>query len=183
MKAACVLALTLTAWTSKLLYGEAFPAQFAIEAGQPPSINSPAFAKRGPLPGQPGYLSTIKYVDDGVRYVDPLSQFFVSPAGEMCFRTGLSAPTVYYQAFYRNWCIHPQFVDRVSVITQTELRAVELWCLRAYPQCAHALETGEIANRVFATTVDYQQERAALQHLIYMMGGNVRFSQPPVVER
>ena len=115
-----------------------------------------------------------------MRYVDPLSQFSISPTGEMCFRTGPDFPPVWYDAFYRHWCIHPQLVDRVSVIAdpKTTLHGVELWCMRVYPQCVHSLETGQIENRVTAIAVDYQQERAALQHLIYMMGGNVRFTQP-----
>jgi hypothetical protein len=164
MRAACVLVLALAA---------------CAPTGQPAPINSPVFATRGPLPGQPGYLETIKFIDDGLRYVDPWSQFFVSPAGEMCFHKGPSAPRV-NDTFYQDWCIPPQFVDRVSVIENFGggPHGVELWCMRAYPQCAHSPETGYIANRIYATTLDYRQERAALQNLVYMMGGSVKFSPP-----
>jgi hypothetical protein len=31
-------------------------------------------------------------------------------------------------------------------------------------------------------TVDYREERDALENLIYLMGGSIRFSQPPRVE-
>ena len=172
------MAVLLTASAPKVLVGEALPPEFAV-AGQPAPINSLAFARRGALPGRPSYLETIKYIDDGVRYIDALSQFFISPAGEMCFRTRANYPQIYYNAYYRHWCIYPQSIDRVSVLEiETGLMGVELWCMRAYPQCAHSLETGEIANRISAPAIDYRQERAALQNLIYLMGGNVRFSQP-----
>jgi len=55
------------------------------EAG-PGAINSPAFAVRPPLPGQPGYLDTIRFIDNGVKYIDPFAEFFVSFDGQMCFR-------------------------------------------------------------------------------------------------
>jgi hypothetical protein len=173
---ACVLGLLLAACVPVMLHGQ------TITSSAPPApINSPAFAVRPPLPGHPGYLATIKFIDDGVRYVDPQSRFFVSPTGEMCFYTGPSTPQVYTEAFYKTWCIHPYVVDRVSVIDNFggSPHGVEMWCVRAYPACAHSIESGEIANRVYATSVvDYQQERIALQSLILMMGGYVRVSGP-----
>src|SRR5579875_1065900 len=51
----------------------------------PPMIDSPAFALRSPLPGHPGYLETIAYIDDGLKYVDSKRAFFVSRDGRMCF--------------------------------------------------------------------------------------------------
>ncbi len=78
MRAAWVMALLLTASAPKVLVGEALPPEFAV-AGQPAPINSLAFARRDPLPGRPSYLETIKYIDDGVRYIDALSQFFIHP--------------------------------------------------------------------------------------------------------
>src|ERR1700680_3649505 len=53
---------------------------------EPLAINSLAFEKRAPLPGQMGYLETIKYIDDGIKYIDPSGEFFVSYNGDMCFR-------------------------------------------------------------------------------------------------
>src|SRR5437879_5024987 len=70
----------------------------AVPYGQEPAINSPAFAVRIPAPGRPGYLQTIKFVDDGMRYVDRDSQFFISPAGEMCFRIRPNYPEIIYDA-------------------------------------------------------------------------------------
>jgi hypothetical protein len=174
-------ATLLTACGPLVLYDELLPVIGSPDA----PINSPAFARRGPLPGRPDYLQTIKYIDDGMRYIDPLTQFFVSPVGEMCFRTKPNYPQVIYETRYRIWCIYPQTVDRVEAVTNdiTRINEVHVWCLRAYPQCAHSLnEIGWIANSISASTVDYRQERDAVENLIYLMGGNIRFSQPPGVE-
>jgi hypothetical protein len=89
--------LLLTACTSLVLYEGELPVSTSLSA----EGNSPAFARRDPLPGRPNYLQTIKYIDDGMRYVDPLTQFFVSPAGEMCFRTKPNYPQVIYEFRYR----------------------------------------------------------------------------------
>ena len=155
--------------------------------GTPPSpeINSPAYARRGPLPGRPDYLLTIKYIDDGMRYVDPLTHFFVSPAGELCFRTKPNYPQVIYETRYRIWCMYPQTVDRVEAVSNdiTRINEVHVWCRRAYPQCAHSLtEPGWIANSISTSTVDYRKERDALEDLIDMMGGKTSFAQSPGVE-
>src|SRR6266446_2048841 len=60
-------------------------AWYSAEA-QPAAINSVAFAIRQSLPGEPGYLDTIKYIDKGLKYIDPYSEFFISYDGQMCFR-------------------------------------------------------------------------------------------------
>jgi hypothetical protein len=169
--------LLVTACAPPVLYEGELP------VGAPrPAINSPAFATRGPLPGRPDYLQTIKYIDDGMRYVDPLTHFFISPAGELCFRTKPNYPQAIYEARYRTWCMYPQTVDRVEAVSNdiTRINEVHLWCLRAYPQCAHSLtEPGWIANSISASTLDYRQERDALENLIYLMGGKIRFTPPP----
>src|SRR6266699_2286486 len=56
------------------------------DAPDPTVINSVAFAKREPPPGAPGYLETIRYIDNGVKYIDRYAEFFVSFDGEICFR-------------------------------------------------------------------------------------------------
>jgi hypothetical protein len=174
-------ALLLTACAQMVLYEGELPVGMAPS----PEINSPAFARRGPLPGRPDYPQTIKYIDDGMRYVDPLTHFFVSPAGAMCFRTKPNYPQAIYEARYRVWCMYPQTVDHVEAVTNgiTRINEVDVWCLRAYPQCAHSLtEPDWIANSISASTLDYRQERDALENLIYLMGGNIRFTPPPGVE-
>jgi hypothetical protein len=173
-------ALLLTACTSPMLYEGELP----VGAYPPAGVNSPAFATRGPLPGRPDYLQTIKYIDDGMRYVDPLTQFFVSPVGELCFRTKPNYPQVIYETRYRTWCMYPQTVDRVEAVSNdiTRINEVHLWCRRAYPQCAHGLtEPGWIANSISASTLDYRKERDALEDLIDLMGGKTRFTPPPGV--
>src|SRR5437763_7834841 len=174
MRAAWGLAIWLMAFAPTALYGEAMPSGVAIAVPSVP-INILPFAKREPLLGHPSYLQTVKYIDDGMRYIDPRSQFFISPAGEMCFRTRPDYPKVMYESFYTTWCIHPQFVDRVEAITNATFDEVRLWCTHAYPQCVHSVgEFGRNANSIIAPTIDYRQERAALENLIYLMGGNAR---------
>jgi hypothetical protein len=175
MRAEWAAAVFLTMFAPAVLYGEALPLEF-FTAGQSAPINSLAFARRDPLPGQPSYLQTVKYIDDGLRYIDPWSQFFISPAGEMCFRTRPYYPTIYYNNYYRIWCIYPQSVDRVEAGTGFTFHEVRLWCMHAYPQCAHSFD--EIADSISAPTIDYRQERDTLETLIYLMGGNVRPVQP-----
>src|SRR6266496_243034 len=173
--------LLLTACGPLVLYEGDLPVGTSLSEG----ANSPAFARRDPLPGRPDYLQTIKYIDDGMRYIDPLTQFFVSAAGEMCFRTKPNYPQVIYETRYRIWCIYPQMVDRVEAVTNdiTRINEVHVWCLRAYPQCAHSLnEPGWIANSISASTVDYRKERDALEDLVDLMGGKTRFSPPPAGE-
>jgi hypothetical protein len=173
--------LLLTACGPLVLYEGELPVGTSLLEG----ANSPAFARRGPLPGRPDYLQTIKYIDDGMRYIDPLTQFFISPAGEMCFRTKPNYPQVIYETRYRIWCIHPQTVDRVDAVTNdiTRINEVHVWCQRAYPQCAHSLnEPGWIANSIAASTVDYRKERDALEDLVDLMGGKTRFARSPGVE-
>jgi hypothetical protein len=163
MRVSLTLALTFIACVPNGVYATEL---FIAPSQSPPPINSPAFAVRAPLPGRAGYLTTIKFIDDGVLYIDPLSHFYISAAGEMCFHTRPSYPTVYTDAYYKDWCIHPHAIDRVSVIENfASSHGVEMWCMRAYPGCAHCLQSGEIANRVFAITIDHQQERQALQQL------------------
>ena len=173
--------LLLTACGQLMLYEGELPVGASVSAAG----NSPAFARRGPLPGRPDYLLTIKYIDDGMRYVDPLTHFFISPAGEMCFRTKPNYPQVIYETRYRVWCIDPQTVDRVDAVTNdiTRINEVHVWCRRAYPQCAHSLsEPGWIANSISTSTVDYRKERDALEDLVDLMGGKTRFAPPPGVE-
>src|SRR6516165_469116 len=41
----------------------------ACAPSPPPPVDSPAFVRRPPLPGQPGYLETIGFIADGLRHV------------------------------------------------------------------------------------------------------------------
>jgi hypothetical protein len=145
----------------------------------PASINSIYFARRPPSPYQLNYLQAIKYIDDGMKYIDPLSDFFVSPLGELCFRSLPNSIDNIYNNYYSNWCMYPVMVSKVEVTTN----GVQLSCLHAYPQCAHRRDRPSlldyflsdkrwIADSITAQTVPYRQERAALQDLIVMMGGN-----------
>jgi hypothetical protein len=149
----------------------------------PPPINSVAFARRAPLPGQPGYLETIGYIDDGVRYIDPSAEFFVSPDGEMCFRGLVNRQQAEFETYTNYWCISPFAVSDVDALENnvSYVNEVRLWCGHADPQCAHRvgfadyLDTSPgIANSILVQVTPYKPERAAVEHLVYLMGGNVR---------
>jgi hypothetical protein len=172
--AATLLMLSIPARSHGEALATIFPAPY-----EPGPINSSAFAIRGPLPGRLPYLATVKYIDDGMRYVDPLSGFFISPIGEMCFRTIANYPTIIYDHFYRTWCIHPLMVDRIEAVTNPTTNEVRVWCMRAYPQCVHSLgEFVRFSNSISAPTLDYRQERAALENLVYILGGYIRSAEP-----
>ena len=150
---------------------------------EPLEINSLAFAKRAPLPGQMGYLETIKYIDDGMKYIDPSSEFFVSYNGDMCFRGLVNRNLATFETYANYWCMNPQAVNNVDLLRDgiTNINAVRLWCAHAEPQCARRLgypnylDTNPgIANSISVQITPYQPEGAALVHLVYLMGGNVR---------
>ena len=149
----------------------------------PLAINSPAFEKRAPLPGQLGYLETIKYIDDGMKYIDPSSEFFISFYGEMCFRGLVNRQLATFETYANYWCMHPQAVNNVDLLRDniTNINGVRLWCAHAAPQCARRLgytnfldTSPGIADSISVEITPYQLEQAALEHLVYMMGGNVR---------
>jgi hypothetical protein len=149
----------------------------------PPPINSIAFERRAPLPGQPGYLETIKYIDDGIKYIDPSSEFFVSFDGEMCFRGLVNRQQVAFETYQNYWCMNPIAVNNVDALENnvSYVNEVRLWCAHADPQCAHRvgyadyLDTSPgLANSILVQVTPYIPERAALEQLVYLMGGNVR---------
>lgn len=166
--AALFLTLALAPMTA---HGGAPPPGYFGFGAPAPILNSPVFAVRGVPPNAPGYLQTVKYIDDRIRYIDPGSRFFISPVGEMCFRIRPRYPTVYYDTYYRNWCVYPRYVGRVEAGIGLTSNEVRLWCRYAAPQCAHSFD--EVANSISAPTIEFRGERAALENLIYIMGGNL----------
>lgn len=146
-----------------------------------PPLNSLAFVRRPPPPGQPGYLQTIRYVDDGMRYAVPNAGFFVSAAGEMCFQ-GLVVPGVtleFSPPYY--WCMSPLDVSNVEALENdtSYVNKVRLWCRQASPQCAHKIgypdqfDNMRVANSIAAETYPFKRVRAAIAYLVYLMGGSV----------
>ena len=154
-------------------------------------FDSPAFARRTPLPGQPGYLETIKYIADGLRFVSAEAAFFVSPEGEMCFQGLPSADLNPYVVPSTYWCMSPFAVASVDRVRNdiTQINGVRLWCRLSAPQCAHKfgrpnlLDRSWIANSITAETTPSREQRAAIEHLIYLMGGDVGQPRPPLWRR
>jgi hypothetical protein len=149
----------------------------------PAAINSDAFAKRQPLPGQRGYLETIRFIDSGVKYIDPFAEFFISPEGNMCFRGLVNRQMLEFENYQNYWCINPEFVNNVEELQNsvTSVNRVRLWCVLEAPQCARRIgfwnfldESPQISNSISAETRPSKEQRAAIEHLIYLMGGNVR---------
>src|SRR5258708_37915436 len=107
----------------------------------PLEINSLAFEKRAPLPGQMGYLETIKYIDDGMKFIDPSSEFFVSYDGDMCFRGLVNRQLATFETYTNYWCMNPQVVNNVDLLRDniTNINALRLWCAHAAPQYARRM--------------------------------------------
>ena len=130
-------------------------------ASPPPGpIDSPRFAERA---GRPDYATTIRYIDDHVRYEDLDTGFAIGPTGDMCyaFEPGLS------------WCIPPKAVGYVGMD-----RYVEVHCSKWYPYCAYKVGRGAAATRERADQVQVREpfeDRArlvaAFRHLLRLMGG------------
>jgi hypothetical protein len=156
-------------------------------AHDPNVINSVAFAKRAPVPGQPGYLETIRYIDNGVKYIDPHAEFFISFDGEMCFRGLVNHQQAEFENYQNYWCMPPTAVYNIDAIENniSYVNGVRLWCRHAAPQCARRFgypnfldESGWVANSISAEIIPYRQERDAIQYLVYLMGGDAVGAQP-----
>jgi hypothetical protein len=146
-----------------------------------PPIDSLAYARRPPLPGQPGYLETIKYVDDGLRYIAANARFLISGTGEMCF-LGPIVPGITPELLPQYyWCMSPLDVSSVDALENniSYVNRVRLWCRHASPQCAHKIaypnqfDTMTVANSITVETVPFERTRDAIEYLVYLMGGNV----------
>ncbi|MBO0735935.1 MAG: hypothetical protein J2P48_05120 [Alphaproteobacteria bacterium] len=152
----------------------------------PTAINSPAFAVRPPLPARPGYFETIKYIDNGVKYIDPYAQFFVSFDGQMCFRGLVNRQGGLFENYQSYWCMHPTEVNNVEALVNniTTVNTIRFWCVIEAPQCAHRYghsnfldESGWVRNSITAETRPFRGQRDAIEYLIYLMGGQVRQEQ------
>jgi len=163
-----------------------FGAQLAwVPSGpDPAAVNSIAFVKRAPVPGRPGYLDTIRYIDNGVKYIDRYAEFFVSFDGEMCFRGLVNRQQALFENYQNYWCMYPTAVSSVEAIDNnvSYVNSVRLWCALEAPQCARRFgqlnfldQSGSIGNSITAQIVPFVQQR---EYLIYLMGGDVRTAEP-----
>jgi hypothetical protein len=122
-------------------------------------LDSPRFAERR---GYPDYATTIRYIDDHVRYEEFDTRFAVGPAGDMCYGDEPGSA----------WCIPPRAVGEVRMD-----RYVEVHCSKWFPLCAYRLAggslAGQAANRVQLRErfEDRAKLVAAVRHLVYLMGG------------
>ena len=165
-----------------------FGPQLASASGEvePQAINSPAYAVRPPLPGRPGYLETIRYIDSGVKYIDPYAEFFISYDGQMCFRGLVNRQEAYFENYQNYWCMPPTEVNNVEALDNdiSYINTVRLWCALKAPQCARRYgypnfldETGWLGNSITAETVPAREQRNAIESLVYLMGGSVRVAR------
>jgi len=194
MVAAAVLAAACSP-QPPLYFGPPQPTLFPIPPEpqwsrvSPAAINSDAFAKRQPLPGQSGYLETIRFINSGVKYIDPFAEFFISPEGQMCFRGLVNRQLLEFENYQSYWCINPELVNNVEELRNsiTSVNSVRLWCILEVPQCARRIglpnfldESPWISNSIAAETRPSKEQRGAVEHLIYLMGGNVRSAQASI---
>jgi len=154
---------------------------------EPQAINSPAYAIRPPLPGRPGYLDTIRYIDDGVKYIDPYAEFFISYDGQMCFRGLVNRQEAYFENYQNYWCMYPTAVNNVEALENniSSINTVRLWCVLAAPQCARRIgfanfldESEWIGNSIAAQIRPFRDQRNAIDYLVYLMGGNAVGPKP-----
>ena len=166
-----------------------FGPQLASAGGEvePQAINSPAYARRPPLPGQPGYLDTIRYIDSGVKYIDPYAEFFISYDGQMCFRGLVNRQEAYFENYQNYWCMYPTAVNNVEALENniSSINTVRLWCVLAAPQCARRIgfanfldESEWIGNSIAAQIRPFRDQRNAIDYLVYLMGGNAVGPKP-----
>jgi hypothetical protein len=82
--------------------------------------------------------------------------------------------------------MYPEFVNNVEELENntTTVNSVRLWCILQAPQCARRMgfwnfldESPWISNSIKAETRPSREQRAAIEHLVYLMGGNVRTAQ------
>ncbi|MGC2202112.1 MAG: hypothetical protein WA633_18490 [Stellaceae bacterium] len=153
----------------------------------PAAINSVGFAVRPALPGKPSYLETIKYIDSGVRYIDPYAEFFVSADGQLCFRGLVNRQLALFENYQNYWCMYPSQVSDVDAIENniSYVNVVRLWCRHGTPQCARRYgyqnfldETIPFGNSISVQIVPFRQARDAIDYLVYLMGGEVRGGAP-----
>lgn len=166
-----------------------FGPQLALLDGEANSqaINSTVFAVRQPPPGQPGYLDTIRFIDNGVKYIDPYAEFFVSFDGQMCFRGLVNRQQLVFENYQNYWCMPPTAVNNVEALENNVsfVNSVRLWCVLEAPQCARRFgfpnfldESGWWGNSITAQTRPFREQRDAVEYLIYLMGGRVREGEP-----
>jgi hypothetical protein len=148
---------------------------------QPQPINSLAFARRPPLPGQAGYLETIYYIYHGINYISPTAGFLVSSIGDLCFQ-GAVVPGFPPVTIPNNfWCISPFNVGRVETVQNnvSYIDQVRLWCRLEAPQCAYKVGYPNMmdhlwaANSISVETMPFLRQRDAIEYLIYLMGGTL----------
>jgi hypothetical protein len=153
----------------------------------PGAINSTAFAVRPPPPGQPGYPETIRYIDSGVKYIDPSAEFFVSYDGQMCFRGLVNRQLQLFENYQNYWCMPSTEVDNVEALNNdiSYVNTVRLWCALEAPQCARRFgypnfldESGWSGNSITAPIVPFREQRNAIEYLVYLMGGRARGAHP-----
>ena len=97
-----------------------------------------------------------------------------------------------------SWCMSPLEVGSVDALENaiSYINQVRLWCRHASPQCAHKvgypniLDNMWIANSITAETIPFVRQRAAVEYLVYLMGGNVEpglgravTARPPIAAR
>ena len=141
------------------------------------AINDPVFIRRAPAPGQPNFFQAIRYLDDELRYADPIGLFFVSPDGQMCFRGVLNVKESIFDSLHpKEWCVPPTAVDQVALAaTSITGQSIQVACKHATPRCVR--EMGYPYRQMNAVLLPSVKPNSAIhmvEHLAYLMGGAPR---------
>ena len=138
-------------------------------------------------PAGPSYLDTIRYIDNGVKYIDPYAEFFISYDGQICFRGLVNRQLPYSENYQNYWCMYPTAVNNVETLENDigYVDTVRLWCVLEASQCARRIgfanfldDSSWFGNSIAAQTRPFKEQRNAIAYLIYLMGGNAAAAQP-----
>jgi hypothetical protein len=160
---------------------------------QPP----PHAVQLAALPPQPGnsppppsrdFAQTVQYIDAGVKYIDPINAFFVVPRGGMCFRGVAVADERYPIDQWNVWCIDAHMVASVDALANdvSYVPQVRLWCKHANPYCAQRIGEPQFplfgsvgfADSITVSVVPAKKEKAAIEHLVRLLGGRLDAAGP-----
>ena len=146
-----------------------------------------------PLPGPPdgmampaaAFAGAVGYIDAGVKYIDPLRAFFVAADGELCFRGAKQSRQVEYGNPDDVWCMPAREVNNVDALANdvSYIPVIRLWCRHEAPYCARKFgpvtwyDPEVSANSITVEIAPHVAERAAVAHLVELMGGRLELTQ------
>ena len=144
--------------------------------------------RRPPLPGQPGYLETIDYIDDG-RAIHRAERrtFWCRPTGDMCFlgvdRSGRHAGICAGVLLVHEPASPSAGSTRSKTTSATSTRSacgagIRSPAMRPQDRLSeHARQACRSPTASPPRPIPFWRQRDAIEYLVYLMGGNMRARQ------